>query len=316
MTIEAGMIFTLGTKEEALEAAKQAEYTGGNFVNVPGAYSGIVETAIFKKFDSGAGGMEIIMKVCDDPENDGKSCKIMIITMKKDGTSFYKNSKGEQMLLPGVNQIRGALMPVLRKKELAAIESGEDFVYPEIVGKKIGMLINIRVTNGKTNGKVDPKKVYENADLKTFFCPSTRLCGSEILNGIQKPERLAKLIEGLKVTDETVAEVSDENASDPTDPFGDSGTPSPKDDPFASNNTDTSAADTAKVAAEAEAKAKADAEAKAKAAAEAKAKAQVDAEAAAKAKVEAEAKAAAELAAKAASESTDPATGAEENFWD
>lgn len=227
------MNFTI-TKEEGLEAAKQAEYSGGNNVTTPGAYVGIVQSAIFKKFDSGAGGLEISMKVTSEDENDGKTCKVMLLTMKKDGTSTYKDSKGNLVQLPGVNQVRGALMPVLRKKELTAVKNGDEFIYPDIVGKKLGMLVNIKRTLGKTGGKPDPKKVYDNPDLKTFFCPATRLCGSEILAGAKTPERINKLIEGLHVKDETaIAEVA--GSSNPADPFGDAnGAVLPADDPFAS----------------------------------------------------------------------------------
>lgn len=231
-TVEAAMNFTLGTMEEATEAAKQAEFTGGNFIKEPGAYAGIVETAVFKKFTSGAGGVEIAIKT---PE--GQTCKVMIITMKKDGTSTYKNGKGELMPLPGINQIRGALMPCLRQKELAATQNGDDIIYTSVVGQPLGMLVNIRKTLGKTNGKPDPKKVYDNADLKTFFCPKTNLCGSEILNKITTPERKAKIEEGLKVIDETAIEAPAAGATNPADPFGDAGatTGGAVADPFASD---------------------------------------------------------------------------------
>jgi hypothetical protein len=240
MGIEAAMNFSLGAKEEAIEAAKQVDFAGGNYVKEPGAYEGIVETAVFKKFTSGAGGVEIAIKT-----EEGLTCKVMIITMKKDGTSTYKNSKGELMPLPGINQMRGSLMPCLRQKDLVAKESGDDIIYPTVIGQRLGMLVNIRKTLGKgKDGRPDPNKVYENADLKTFYCPKTGLCGSEILNKIEKPERKAKIMESLQVFDETA--VAGVTISNPADPFGDAtASGAPVDDPFASNDSMDTGADTA-----------------------------------------------------------------------
>ncbi len=243
MTVEAGMNFSMGAIEEAAEAAKNAEFTGGNYVKEPGAYHGIVETAMFKKFPSGAGGVEIAIKT-----EEGQTCKIMIITMKKDGTSTYKNAKGE-FPLPGINQIRGALMPCLRQRELAATQNGDEIIYTSVVGQPLGMLVNIRKTLGKTNGKPDPNKVYENADLKTFYCPKTNLCGSEILNKINTPERKDKIMESLKTIDETAivdapATVAGAGSAE-KDPFAAENTAGTDvADPFAAETADTTATTT------------------------------------------------------------------------
>lgn len=308
MGIEAAMNFSLGAKEEAIEAAKQAEFAGGNYVKEPGAYEGIVETAVFKKFTSGAGGVEIAIKT-----DEGLTCKVMIITMKKDGTSTYKNSKGELMPLPGINQMRGALMPCLRQKDLVARESGEDIIYPTVIGQRLGMLVNIRKTLGKgKDGRPDPNKVYENADLKTFYCPKTGLCGSEILNKIEKPERKAKIMESLQVFDETA--VAGATTSNPADPFGDAtASGASVDDPFATGDSmDTGAVDTTP-----EKTGPTDAEiAAANQAAELAAK--QAAEAAAKQVAEAAAKEAADKVAKEALETSTPGAESSEpvdDFW-
>lgn len=239
-TMETAMNFSMGTVEEAQEAAKQAEFMGGNYVKEPGAYQGIVESAMFKKFTSGAGGLEIVIKT-----SEGQMCKIFILTMKKDGTSTYKNGKGELMPLPGINQIRGALMPCLRQKDLVATQNGDDVIYTSIVGQPLGVLVNIKKTLGKTNGKPDQNKVYDNADLKTFYCPKTGLCGSEILNKVSTPERKEKIIEGLKVIDETAIAVTNNaagaTAGDVADPFAaeNAGGASEK-DPFAESGAEKS----------------------------------------------------------------------------
>ena len=240
--------FVLGAREDAIVAANQVERVGGNFVKEPGAYVGIVETAVMKYFNkdkkdrSGSGGLEIMMKT-----EEGTQVKVFMMTVKKDGTSVCKpNAKGESLPLPGINQIRGSLMPVLRMGELKAVDNGDEIIYPSIIGKKLGMMIDIRKTLGTTGGKPDPKKVYDNASLKTFFCPTTMLCGSEILEKKTTPERYEKILPTLKVIYETTI-VETAGGSNPADPFSDAGTVGGVDDPFATAPTTPAAVVTAPV---------------------------------------------------------------------
>ena len=231
------MDFVLGTIDQTLiDAANMTERVGGNYVKEPGAYVGIIESAILKYFGkdrTGAAGLEITMKT-----EEGLLCKVFMLTMKKDGTSTCKpNAKGEVLPLPGINQIRASLMPVLRMRELKAVENGDEIIYPGLLGKKLGMMVDIRKTLGETAGKPDPKKVYENASLKTFFCPATKLCGSEILGKQTTPERYDNIVASLRVIDETAIVAT--GGVNPADPFSDAGTGADVPDPFASTPVTT-----------------------------------------------------------------------------
>ena len=241
------MDFTLGAIDQSLiDAANMTERVGGNYVKEPGAYVGIIENAILKYFGkdrTGAAGLEITMKT-----EEGLLCKVFMLTMKKDGSSTCKpNAKGEVLPLPGINQIRASLMPVLRMRELKAVDNGDEIIYPALVGKKLGMMVDIRKTLGETGGKPDPKKVYENAALKTFFCPATKLCGSEILEKKTTPERFDKIVASLRVIDET-AIVAAGGGVNPADPFSDAGTGADMPDPFASTPVTTPAVQESKPA--------------------------------------------------------------------
>lgn len=232
------MDFIVESKEQALEAAKNAEFTGGNYVKVHGAYFGPIQSCIFKKFASGSGGMEITIKT-----EEGLLCKSMIITMTKEGKSTYKNSKGEELPLPGINMIRGGLMPILQQRELKALKKSEDEIeYPAIVGKNLGMLVDIVKTyaKDKKTGKIDTTKVYENTDLKGFFCPLTGKTGSELLEG-KDAEKKAKIEENLKTVEPVIPADADKGGSK-SDPFGDMGS---QPDPFA-QGTSAGAADQGK----------------------------------------------------------------------
>lgn len=311
------MNFSLGNIDEAKEAAKQADSNGGNYVSEPGAYFGPVKSAILKEFDTGSAGMEITIET-----EEGQACKVLIFVRKKDGTSTYTKD-GKTFNLPGVNTIRGSLLPSVMLKELPAVKGADGTTsYPTLVGRQLGMLVNIKKTLGKTNGQPDPKKVFDNADLVTFFCPKNGKCGSEILEKVEVPVRKAEIEKTLKIIDETAIIVT-KQAVNSNDPFGEGSSGSTEDDPFGTGDksTDTTIDDTAK--AESDAKAKLDAEAKAKVKADAKLKAEADA----KAKLEADAKVKAEedakvndnvkdLPDKSNDTKVDDSSGSDEDFWD
>jgi hypothetical protein len=219
------MNFTMGSLEEAKVAAAQADNVGGSFVTEPGAYAGVIKKASFKKFQSGAGGFEVQMDVKTEGEPD-KVLKFMIITLTKEGVSTYKKD-GKNFPLPGMNQIRGGLMAVLQMKTLPAVDDGEGgATYPVLAGRKIGCLVDIRLTSGKGN------IVYKNPQIVAFYDPDTNQTGSEILSGKSEAKKKAKIEAGLKIIDDTVKQPAD--AHQGSDPFTDS---SANDDPFAESNS-------------------------------------------------------------------------------
>lgn len=219
------MDFTMGSVEEAKAASAQADNVGGSFVTEPGAYAGVIKKASFKKFPSGAGGFEVQMNVKTEGEPD-KVLKFMIITLTKAGVSTYKKD-GKDFPLPGMNQIRGGLMAVLRMKDLPAVDDGEGgATYPVLEGRKIGCLVDIRLTSGRGNS------VYKNPQIVAFYDPATNQTGSEILSGKPETKKKAKIEAGLKVIDDTVKQTTD--AAQGSDPFTESDA---KDDPFAESNS-------------------------------------------------------------------------------
>lgn len=220
------MDFTMGSVEEAQAAAVQADNVGGSFVTDPGAYSGVIKKAMFKKFPSGAGGFEVQMNVKTEGEPD-KVLKFMIITLTKAGVSTYKKD-GKDFPLPGMNQIRGGLMAVLRMKDLPAVDDGKGgATYPVLEGRKVGCLVDIRLTSGKGNS------VYKNPQIVAFYDPATNQTGSEILSGKPEAKKKAKIEAGLKIIDDTVKQAADTTQG--SDPFTES---SASDDPFAESNND------------------------------------------------------------------------------
>lgn len=212
------MDFTMGSIEEAKVAAQSADNVGGNFIKEPGAYAGNIVSATFKKFPSGAGGLEIEMNVKVENEQD-KSLKFMIITLTKAGVSTYKDAKGNIHPLPGMNQISGGLLQITGKQKLSAVKNAKDEItYPVLEGCSIGVLIDIRKT-GTEGGKV-----YENPQLVAFFDPKTNKTGSEILGNTEAKKKV-KIEAGLKVIDDTVKSVSSDSLNDSDSDEGD--------DPFA-----------------------------------------------------------------------------------
>ena len=194
------MDFTIGTKEQAASADNVVEY-----VSEPGAYAGNISIAKIRKFESGAEALEI-----GTTDNDGKICKINLIVKTKKGESTY-DKDGKKYPLPGINTIQGSLLPCLGCKSLSAEKDKEGNVhYPLLIGKPLGMLINIRLTTNPKNGKN-----YANADLRTFFNPKTNLCGSEILNGVKTPIRKNEISKVLKTIDETTNTTNNKEVEDP-----------------------------------------------------------------------------------------------------
>lgn len=224
------MDFTIGSKEEAIKAAESAENMGGNFVKVPGAYVGQIAKAVFKKFDSGAGGMEIEAIIPATDEEAERTLKVMIITMNKKGESTYTKD-GKTFPLPGVNQITGGLLPVVKMKNLPAVKTDDGAVYPVLEGRRVGFLVDIRKTNGKGKNR---ERVYENPSLVGFFCPDTNRTGSEILRNTE-PKKKVKIEAGLKVIDETTTGGDKGGSTAPGDVF-DNAAGSQNDNPFEEEN--------------------------------------------------------------------------------
>lgn len=219
------MDFTMGSVEEAKVAASQADNVGGSFVTEPGAYIGVIKKASFKKFPKGSGGFEVQVDIKTEGEPD-RLLKFIIWTLTKAGVSTYKKD-GKDFPLPGINQIKGGLMAVLRMKVLPAVDDGKGgATYPVLEGRKIGCLVNIRLSGKEDNA-------YKNPQIVAFFDPATNQTGSEILSGKPEAKKKAKIEAGLKIVDDTVKQAADTTQG--SDPFTES---SASDDPFAESNDD------------------------------------------------------------------------------
>lgn len=202
------MNFSMGTVEEAKLAAEQADNVGGSYVDEPGAYTGKITKAYFQKFSSGAGGLKLEADVISK-DGEKRGLNVLIITMKKDGTSTYEKD-GKIFPLPGMNLITGGLMPVANKKELPSVKNAKgEITYPSLEGVELGFLVNITMSDGKK-----PGQVYKNADLVAFFDPKTNKTGSELLNNTEAKKK-EKIEAGLKVIDNTTKQQYK------NDPFGD-----------------------------------------------------------------------------------------------
>jgi len=213
-------------KEDLIEAADNADYISAKMVDKPGAYDCTIKSMEHIKFPSGAEGVEFILQT-----NDNESIRHREIVKTKKGEDFYFDKRSNKnKKLPGVNKIIGGFLPCVKAKEMVpvsiTVDGKQKSFYKSVEGKKIGVLINIKLVNGKPD-KDGNVKDYVNQEIQSFYEVGTNFTGSEILGKAETPVKKAKIEEKLKVIDERKnIQVSSSNEDNP---FGDN--------PFEDNKT-------------------------------------------------------------------------------
>jgi len=278
---EVGMIFALGTVEEAVEADK----IFGNYVKDFGAYIGTIRSAV-------------IVKGKEPSKSRGLKLEIETEQGMVQDVFWFIGKKGKPVQF-SINKIQTGLLPCVRLRTVDAVEGKDGTTYPQLVGRKVGILVNIELSMYKN-------KEQSKTLIDRFFDVETNKTGSEVI-GKKPATQKEKAEKRLHVTDNR-GTVAQEGAVDSTDPFNESKANASGDpDPFENDTASDAVNDTSAEDAQAEAEAKIKA-ADAKVAEE---KAKADAEA--KAKIVADAKAA---EAKSATESTSEAAPEDDkNFW-
>ena len=210
-------------KKELQDDAFSADYVVAKRVDKPGAYIATINSMVIKKLSSGTTYLNFDMTT----DEDG-GCDFDLLLTGRNGKSTYKDKRnGKIKSLPDVAKLRAGFMPCSNLDKLTPVEmtinNKPTVVYKGAEGKKIGILLNTKLVNGKNN------KIYTNYECKGFFDPETNLTGSEIINNITEPKRKEEVMSGLMVIDETIQNQG----------FADSGTEDPFNDkpadPFADN---------------------------------------------------------------------------------
>lgn len=271
---EAGMNFALGTVEEAVEADK----IFGNYVKDFGAYIGTIRSAtiVEGKLPKKSRGLKLEIETEQGMIQD----------------VFWFIGKTGKTVQFSVNKIQTGLLPCVRLRTVDAVVGKDGTTYPQLVGRKVGVLVNIELSMYKN-------KEQSKTLIDRFFDVETNKTGSEVI-GKKPAVQKEKAEERLHITDNrgTVAQAG---AVDSTDPFDESKDESGEADPFENDTASDTVSDTSAEDAQAEAEVKA--EAKIKAAEDAKV-----AEEKAKAEVKADTEAATEGTSEAAPED-------DKDFW-
>jgi len=199
------MLFEMSSDHEQAKAAAEKADTvfGGNYVTEPGAYPGVIKSMELRSFPTGAKAISITTTT-----DDNKELSVLLWVVSKAGKNTYIDKKtNKETPLPDCNLVLGSLMPCLRLRKLEprVVDDPKNpgkkiTIYPATIGKPLGMLVNIDITNG--TGKNAGKK-YKNAMVETFFDPKTNLLGSEIMNKVTEPKKKAETEKKLKVNDKT-----------------------------------------------------------------------------------------------------------------
>ena len=288
-----GLDFALGTIEQAVEADK----IFGNYVKDFGAYIGTIRSAT-------------IMNGKEPKKSRGLKLEIETEQGMIQDVFWFIGKTGKPVQF-SINKIQTGLLPCVRLRTVDAVVGKDGTSYPQLVGRKVGVLVNIELSMYKN-------KEQSKTLIDRFFDVETNKTGSEVI-GKKPAAQKEKAEKRLHVIDNrgTAAKTGESSASDP---FSESKDDVSSDaDPFGNDTESDTVNDTSAEDAQEEVNAKAEAEAKIKAAAyakvaEEKVKAAVKADAEAKAKIIADAKAADE--AKTATEGTSEAAPEDsEDFW-
>lgn len=193
-------VITEEEKQQLLEDANQVDYVGGNYITEP-CYGVFKIESIELKIFKGSPETPTQTQALDFVFNGelGKA-KSTVWVSNKQGQNTYKCRKtGKERYLPGFSLIRTGLLKCLGISEMKMVkmivDSEEKMMYPSMVDKEIGVMFNIRLTDGK-NGKY-----YKNPEIVTFYNPETGQTGSEILAG-SEPKKKDLIAENLTIVDE------------------------------------------------------------------------------------------------------------------
>lgn len=178
------MDLTLDTK-----AAKSADNIAAS-INESGKYIGTITRAQALTSQSGTTGLGLSFKT----ETGQTADYLDIYTRKADGTELM-GAKAVNAILACL-RMRGAKMGRIKferwdrdaGQRLEVTEDG----YPELMGKRIGFLLQKELSVRQDNGKEVERMV-----IFGVFSPDTELTASEILDGKTNPERLPKMVQAL-----------------------------------------------------------------------------------------------------------------------
>lgn len=191
------------------ESASNAD-NAANRVDSSGAYIGIFTSVHAFKSSKGTDGLHFEFQ-----SSDGGSTQFDLYTRKEDGTAVF-----------GMNQVQ-AMMAIMGLKGLTAVtgrhqawvdgnkQEVEGEVFPDLCGKRIGLVLQKELY---TKGSGQDGYRFS---LYGVFHADTRFTASEMKDKASKPEKLAKILSGLKDKDTRKARDPEPSQPSMSAPSGD-----------------------------------------------------------------------------------------------
>lgn len=169
-------------------AARRAD-TRSAFISEMGAYTGIFTRAQDVTAPKGTRGIAFTFE-----SDDGQKADLSIYTMKADGEKIMGFQTLMAMMtclgLRGIREQSGQVKRYDRETQREVMENA--MVYPDLTGKPIGLLLETEDYEKRDGG------IGTSLRIVGAFRAADRFTSSEILDKAQTPEKLKKLIAGLK----------------------------------------------------------------------------------------------------------------------
>lgn len=170
-------------------SAKQADNIVSS-INESGKYIGVITRAEHLRSSAGTEGLGLSFK-----SNTGQTADYLDIYTTKENGEVLAGTKTVNAIL-ACTSLRGATLGRIKcekwNKDAKRRDTYEVDGYPELMGKKIGLLLQKELqTHQQTGADVTRMNIFG------VFSADTELTASEILDRKTNPERLPKMIEAL-----------------------------------------------------------------------------------------------------------------------